>query len=76
MKLERTFDRAHEPWSRTAEDSERAFKVLEAQGRNYPTMPEIKILDTEPAVNRLQVMSDGKIWVETSRSQRELDEVS
>jgi hypothetical protein len=37
-------------------------------------MPEIKILDTEPTINRLQVMPDGRIWIATNRGIREVEE--
>lgn len=70
--LERTFSRALEPWQRTEEDSHRITMMMEAQGRNYPTMPEIKVEPTEPAVNRVQVLDDGTIWVITNRGLRTL----
>ena len=65
-----SFDRAMEPWIRTETDKTRIRQALEAQGRNYPAPPEITYEDTEPALNRLQVLADGTIWTVTNRALR------
>lgn len=70
--LERTFSRPLEPWRRTEKDTRRMTMMMEAQGRNYPVMPEITVEPTEPAVNRVQIMDDGTIWVITNRGLRTL----
>jgi hypothetical protein len=72
--LERTFSRPLEPWQRTEDDTNRMQMVMEAQGRNYPVMPEIVIMDTEPALNRLQTLADGSIWAVVNRDLREAGE--
>ncbi len=72
--LKRTFGRAYEPLPRNEDDSFRARSMLEAQGRNYPVMPQITITDTEPDISAVRVFADGSVWVQTSRGTREQDD--
>ncbi len=72
--LLRSFGRAHQPLPRDEADTARATALLEAQGRNYPAMPEIVVADTEPDITGVRVMPDGEIWVLTSRGSRDLED--
>jgi len=72
--LIRTFGRAYESLPRDEADSARAQALLEAQGRNYPVMPQITITDIEPDINGIRAFADGVVWVQTSRGTRDLDD--
>jgi 6-bladed beta-propeller protein len=69
-----SFDRELEVWNRNEADDSRVMQVMEAQGRNYPSPPQITVESTEPALNSLQVLDDGTIWTVTNRSLRTRDE--
>lgn len=72
--LVRRFGRAYEPVVRDEADTAFATAALEAQGRNYPTMPRIVVTDVEPDISSVRVQPDGSVWVLTSRGVRDLDE--
>ncbi len=72
--LLRTFARAYEPLPRDEADSARAQALLEAQGRNYPVMPQITITDVEPDISGIRAFDDGVVWVQTGRGSRDLDD--
>jgi len=44
-------------------DSARAQALLEAQGRNYPVMPQITITDVEPDISGIRAFDDGVLMV-------------
>lgn len=65
-----SFGRPYETYARDADDRARAEAMLNAQGRNYPTPPKVVVADTEEDITLLDAMSDGSVWVLTSRGVR------
>lgn len=62
--LERTFSRQYDGGKRTAAERERAHRIIEAVGANYPTPPRrITVADQEAAVGGIWATSDGRVWV-------------
>lgn len=72
---ERVIRREYESLVRDEEQLETARRIQKAIGANYPTpVQEIRIEETEPDIGGLYPMSDGSLWVITSRGGREAPE--
>jgi hypothetical protein len=70
----RAFGRAYEPVRRSADEKEQVKDTLQPWRRRGRENMEFTILDTEPDILRLHVMSGGEVWVLTSRGVRERGE--
>ncbi len=62
-ELLRVIERAYAPRDRTAQETRIMRQALEAQGRQFPGEVRIEIEETEPAIQRIDVATDGTIWV-------------
>lgn len=69
--LIRSFGRAYQPVQRTAAEKEQVKDTLQPWRRNGRESLQFDILDTEPDILRLHVLSGGEVWVLTSRGVRE-----
>jgi sugar lactone lactonase YvrE len=71
-QLLRTIEREYKSWTRSAAEEETARRLLQAIARNYPSPPrELVTLDTEPDLTALHCRPDGRLWVGTSRGDRD-----
>ncbi|MFO7654056.1 MAG: 6-bladed beta-propeller [Candidatus Krumholzibacteriia bacterium] len=69
---ERAIEQPYQPLPRTADQTERARRIIEAVGANYPApMKGLRTEPAEPAITGLHVRPDGSLWVLTSRGSRE-----
>ncbi|MFO7610158.1 MAG: hypothetical protein R6X35_13395 [Candidatus Krumholzibacteriia bacterium] len=70
---ERTITRSYTAPARDDRQRQNAKRIIEAVAANYPApMQGLTIEDTDPAISGLFVTADGRLWVATGRSGRDL----
>jgi len=74
--LDRVIERPDfKPWKRDKLDSKRINALFESwAGANPETWPEFDLKKTERAINTLHIDGQGRLWVQHSRSNRDLPE--
>jgi len=73
-ELQRISERAFTPWQRTDEDRQkRSDEVIYTVGGEKVDV-KTHILPTDPAIQGIQIMADGSIWVSSCYADRELPE--
>jgi len=72
--LTRVIEREFTHWTRDEKDKARINSVMDAARRQSPIEIKAEFSDTEPDITRMRIDSDDNLWVQHSRSGRELDE--
>ena len=70
--VRRVITRDFAPHVRTDAERREVLDSLRLWGRDGELEPRKTILDTEPALHRIQVARDGRIWVQSCDRQRDL----
>lgn len=72
--LERIIEREFDHWTRDEMDNARIEAVMDAARRRSPIEINAEFCETEPDITTLHVDGSGQLWVQHSRSTRELPE--
>jgi hypothetical protein len=72
--LTRVIEREFTHWTRDEKDKARINSIMDAARRQSPIEIKAEFSETEPDVTQMRIDSDDNLWVQHSRSSRELDE--
>ena len=73
-EIRRVVTRDLEAHVRTKEERQEVLDGMRMWGPEGEIIPKKTILDTEPVIDQIQVMDDGRIWVKSCYAERDLPE--
>ena len=73
-EIRRVITRKFQPYVRTKEERQEVLDRMRMWGPDGEVKPRKTILDTDPAIDQIQVLADGRIWVRSCYAERDLPE--